>query len=554
MIRTRAIIQKLSYDDLVKRGIIPDLFSFIEQSETTVAIKRYPPFVYCNKEGSKFSFFGVLMDYIIRAGLRINLKQKVEIETDPITNIIQTSPDENIPNIVESLTNYETSNNINDIIRDALVLTSTLFGKSIYSHEEIQKYIPCLVNIIKDIVAKWNSYGVYLDGIIRFNTEYSYGTFSGHPDIVVNKCVLDVKTTGSFRKMAKESCLQVLAYYALMKPTTPTLQYVGFLFPLQRDIAIYDVSNWDASEYLHILSIEADKLAVFHNDAVILYVDDMNMLIEQLTAMGFNIPHEINHTPINNYKIGHHIRKGRNIATSLRNYVSNQSNYPCQMFLANPRTGKRNANTAKQLDGAAQIIKETGLQYFTHAAYVINLCANECDNGDYWQQRYLNEDLAFTVAMGGKGVVVHTGARKHLSEKDSLQIMEYMVRTALSYATEECPLLLETPSGEGTEVVTKIEELGQFFYRFSADEKKKLGICVDTCHIFSANYDPLQYLQHWEKYCPVPIKLVHFNDSRESAGSHKDRHAFPGTGYIGIEKMTAIAAWCHERLIPMIIE
>lgn len=64
----------------------------------------------------------------------------------------------------------------------------------------------------------------------------------------------------------------------------------------------------------------------------------------------------------------------------------------------------------------------------------------------------LNEDLANTVAVGGEGVVVHTGARKHLSEAEGLYIMEYMVRTALPNATETCPLILETPCNEGTEV------------------------------------------------------------------------------------------------------
>src|SRR5207244_1002433 len=161
------------------------------------------------------------------------------------------------------------------------------------------------------------------------------------------------------------------------------------------------------------------------------------------------------------------------------------------------RTGKCNTKTAKQILEAAKVIKETSLQYFTHTAYVINLCSNQCDNDNYWQQACLNEDLAFTVAMGGKGVVVHTGARKELSEVDGINIMEHMVRTALPYTTEDCPLLLETPCNEGTEVCGKIEDLGTFFYRFNNEERKKLGICIDTCHCFAAGYDPLEYLQHW---------------------------------------------------------
>src|SRR3990170_3091728 len=79
MIRTRAIIQHLSYDILAKQGVIPDLVSVVAKAPT----KRYPPFVY---KGAEFAQFGVIMDYIVRAGLRINLRQPVELGNDPTAN------------------------------------------------------------------------------------------------------------------------------------------------------------------------------------------------------------------------------------------------------------------------------------------------------------------------------------------------------------------------------------------------------------------------------------------------------------------------------------
>lgn len=524
MIRTRAIIERLSYDDLVKQGLIPDLHQLIGQSPTVVATKRYPPFVYKVKD---FAFFGMLLDYIIRAGLRVNLPQKIDLGTDPNTEFIQTLPDDKMLEMMTHLSTYETSKNMHDIARTSLELTSTLYGHKSYNFEDIQAYVPTLVNIMKELVAKWNIFGTYLNGTIRFNTEYIHKSFAGHPDIVTDQCVLDIKTTGSFPKMAKEACLQVLSYYALMKQTIPTIQYVGFVLPMQRDVAIYNMGNWDPSGFLQLLSNEADKLATtvtpvtpttgntLPQGAIIIDVDDdgnidFEGLTRQLTGMHLHdIPFDEREeltqalmtalaeevTKIPRVRIGGHIAKGKNIATTLRECATACPNTPCQMFLTNPRTGKKDAKTAGQIASAAEVIKETGLQYFTHAPYVINLCANQCDNkGDYWQQRMLNEDLAYTVAMGGKGVVVHTGARKHLSEADALYIIEYMVRTALPYATESCPLLLETPCNEGTEVCGQIQDLGNFFYRFNPEERKKLGVCVDTCHVFAAGYDPLAYL------------------------------------------------------------
>ena len=591
MIRTCAIIKNLSYDNLVKQNIIPDLMPLINQFHAAIATKRYSPFVY--KADDAFAFFGMFMDYAIRAGLRINLTQPVELGVDPSVPFIQTLPDDKMLNIMEQLSLYETSKNINDTTHASHILTSTLFNRDPFTHGDIQSYVPTMVNIIKEIVAKWNTYISYLGGTVKFNTEYSYKTFAGHPDIVIgDTTVLDIKTTGSFPKMAKISCLQVLAYYALMKPTHPNIQYVGFLLPMQRDIILCNLGTWDPSRYLELLASESSKLSNLETTIYIEVDDDGQIDMDRLTtqlntmnvspddmitiqnAIGNPLDHNATGTPLikglpNNkmicptmtlgrlmhkYSIGYHLLKGKGISTSLRECATHAPDFPCQMFLRNTRSGKQNVATPQDAMSIAQLIKDSGLKYFTHAAYVINLCANANDNGDYWAQRYLNEDLTLTAAMGGRGVVVHTGARKHLPVDEATYIMEYMVRTALSYATEHCPLLLETPCGEGTEIVTKIEELGSFFFRFTPEERKKLGICVDICHVHASGYDPLEYLQHWEKHCQTPIRLIHFNDSMGEQGCCVDRHAAPGSGHIGMEKMTAVAEWCHTRNIPMIRE
>lgn len=177
MIRTRAIIERLSYDDLVKQGLIPDLHQLIGQSPKVVATKRYPPFVYSNKNEDKFAFFGMLLDYIIRAGLRVNLTQKIDLGTDPNSEFIQTLPDDKMLEMMTHLNTYETSKNMHDIARTSLELTSTLYGHKSYNFDDIQAYVPTLVNIMKELVAKWNIFGTYLNGTIRFNTESIYNNF-----------------------------------------------------------------------------------------------------------------------------------------------------------------------------------------------------------------------------------------------------------------------------------------------------------------------------------------------------------------------------------------
>lgn len=528
MLRTRFIIQNLSYDDLVNNHTIPDIFPLVKSPT-----KKYPPFVYRTKD---FSFFGVIADFIIRAGLRINLRQQVNIGIEPFVESIPQLSDELMLLIIHSLNTYQTSTNLNDIVDASYYLA----GPTSISLSDIRSHVPCYVNIIKDIISKWSEYSHYLSGDVYFNASYDNGVFEGHPDIVIlgkdHSTVLDIKNSSSFTKMSKESILQVLSYFALMKSTVPNIRFVGFVLPMQRDILLYDLSNWDSSPFLKVLTQNANNLNS---------VDTLSQLLFSLNVS----------QPSTFYPIGSHISKGPNIVNSLRRFATQYPNHPCQMFLANPRTGKRSNKTATQAIAASSVISQHNISYFTHAPYVINLCSNNYDPiTGYWQQNILNEDLTLTVKMGGKGVVVHTGTTCGRDLTESLNIMEHMVRQALSFATEYCPLLLETPCGEGTEVLTQIEEFGMFFFRFTVEERMKLGVCIDTCHVYVAGYDPLSYLKHWEQYCQTPIKLVHYNDSATVKGSCCDRHAPPGKGHIGKDTMDSIAQWCHERSIPMVCE
>lgn len=513
MLHVRDIIESLSYDELVKSDIIPDVCVNLP----TIVNKRYPPFVYQIKD---FSSFGMIMDYIVRAGFRIWSNSKIDLGIEPLLS------EENVVNVSK----YEASNNLNEVLGAVTTLLQSEF-----TYENMKAYVPTMVNIIKELIDKWKQFG--FQETIYYNTEFPYENIFGHPDFVTDSCVLDIKTTASFSKMSKEACLQVLAYYSLIKLNNENIKYIGFILPLQREIVILDVSTWNSNRYLQVL------------------VSNQNNNVMDISSL-------INYLVLNDNKSGSHIAKGKNIAETLRNYSfynlpcqNREAIPPCQMFLRNPRTGKCDKNTSKQIVEAAKVIQETGLVYFTHAAYIINLCANSVDEkGDYWQQRILNEDIDYTVAMGGKGVVVHTGAMKHVIEDHALNVMEYMVRNALLHATVECPLLLETPCGEGTEVCTTIQSLGYFFYRFTPEERSKLGVCIDTCHVFVAGYDPLSYLKHWEEYVKIPIKLVHFNDSEGICGCRRDKHAIPGRGKIGMTKMSEISVWCNERGIPMVKE
>ena len=561
-IHVRDIISKLSYTSLVEQRIIPDVKSMLQPA--VLVSKRYPPFVYAGKD---FSFFGMYMDFVIRAGLRIKLQQTVHLGTEPVEHM--------------STHLYQNTTNMNDVASSSLQLVSAMYGTTPYSKEQMYSYVATTVNIMKELVAQWIVYQYYLQGTVRYNTVFTYKSIMGHPDIITDNCVLDIKTTASFGKMSSDACLQVLAYYALMKHNNVNVRYLGFVLPMQRLVVVYDMGNWHCDAYLQLLNSTAEGIinSTFQaglqafvdlpgNQKVTIGTNNTTLDISELEqlqqteyaelAMTLQLT-QLTPSYLNECRVGAHISKGTNLSKTLQNYVNSAPNRPCQLFLRNPRTGVCASKTVQQLAGARAIIDKYQLQCYIHAAYVINLCANECDgtgaNADYWQQRYLNEDLIFANKMGCRGVVVHTGNRLKLTEEAALSVMEHMIRNALPHATEYCPLLLETPCGEGTEVCTTIEELGNFLFRFTDEELKKIGLCVDTCHIYAKKYiRPLAYLQHWKRYGPVPIRLVHLNDSKDDCCSCVDHHAFPGVGRIGEVKMKEVAYWCEREGIPMVLE
>ena len=155
------------------------------------------------------------------------------------------------------------------------------------------------------------------------------------------------------------------------------------------------------------------------------------------------------------------------------------------------------------------------------------------------------------------GVVVHVGKAIGLTDQLATDYMKKAVREALVCASSACPLLIETPAGCGSEILCTAEELADFYLSFSVQERTRLGLCVDTCHVWAAGYLPLDYLIRLEELVgSVAIKLVHFNDSKDLRGSRTDNHHYyrePG-GMIGLDQLAMVAEWCGARSIDMVTE
>lgn len=358
-------------------------------------------------------------------------------------------------------------------------------------------------------------------GDLEYNVELQGNFIEGHPDIKTKTQIFEVKLTGQLKENWQYFLFQVFSYAAL----APETQDLYLVLPLQKHLWHFEVKNWKKKEaYKNFLEEAAKSLP-----------GKKETFVKGLALM------EV-------YRIGNHLQKLKLLPLTIQNFPSYTK--PYQIFLSNPQSTKVSI-PEEELMLTSTIIQTTHAKLFIHSPYIINLCYEPGTQEDY-HLTLLKKNLEYGVKVGAKGVVVHVGKSTDKPLEKALENMLHNIQAALEAATETCPLLLETPAGQGTEVLTKYEEFVDFV-RIINDPRLK--ICVDTCHIFACGHEPNEYMNNiLSSKDKSLLHLVHFNDSQSPCGSCVDRHAFIGTGEIGYEKMEKLAELCHTHGVPMLYE
>lgn len=209
-------------------------------------------------------------------------------------------------------------------------------------------------------------------------------------------------------------------------------------------------------------------------------------------------------------------------------------------------------------------LKELSMNVVIHASYTINI-AQEWSEYSWWITQLI-EEIKIADKISAKYIVIHLGKKLDLDDNTAMNNM-YSSLLYIHNQTKKLSikLLLETSSGQGSEMCTTITSLSVLMNKFlnSPNEliKNRFGVCVDTCHIFSAGYainnkdETIKYINEFEEKIKISnIKLLHLNDSKNGVGSNVDRHENINNGYIGITGLEPIIKLCFKLNIPIILE
>ena len=225
-------------------------------------------------------------------------------------------------------------------------------------------------------------------------------------------------------------------------------------------------------------------------------------------------------------------------------------------FTRNPRGGKTKPVIREDVDALLlHLKKECFGPLVAHGSYTMNLCsAKEETRANGWDM--LAKDLERMELFPGNYYNFHPGAHTGQGVEAGIHQISAALNRVMNPGMTTT-VLLETMAGKGSEIGGTFEELREIMDR--AECKEKIGVCFDTCHTWDAGYDIVNdldgVLQHFDDVIGLSrLKAVHFNDSKNERGSHKDRHEKLGQGFLGMDAMKRIAL--HPKLagLPFILE
>lgn len=227
-----------------------------------------------------------------------------------------------------------------------------------------------------------------------------------------------------------------------------------------------------------------------------------------------------------------------------------------QFFTRNPRGGSAKAIDPADAEALNTLCREN--QFGTlvaHAPYTLNPCSSDAKVRDF-AYRCFAEDLARMEAFPNQVYNFHPGSHTGQGIETGIRLTAELLNDVLTQE-QSTTVLIETMSGGGSEIGGRFEQIANLLSRIQRQEK--MGVCLDTCHIFAAGYDVKNdldgVLAQFDQIIGLKwLRALHLNDSLFDLGGGKDRHARIGEGFIGLDAMRKVAHHPAFAGLPMILE
>lgn len=227
-----------------------------------------------------------------------------------------------------------------------------------------------------------------------------------------------------------------------------------------------------------------------------------------------------------------------------------------QFFTRNPRGGSVKPLDMADVEAFLAFSQEKSFgPLLAHAPYTMNLCAAKPELREF-ARRTIKEDLSRLELLPNVMLNFHPGSHVKQGAETGIALIADALDDILS-GGGKTPVLLETMAGKGSEVGRSFEELRAIIDR--TEQKERLGVCLDTCHVYDGGYDILQdldgVLTEFDRIIGLErLRAIHLNDSKNPFASHKDRHEKIGEGSLGLEGLTRVINHPKLRELPFYLE
>ena len=256
--------------------------------------------------------------------------------------------------------------------------------------------------------------------------------------------------------------------------------------------------------------------------------------------------------------LGSHVgfKKDEQLLESLKEALSYGAN-TFMFYTGAPQNTVRYPINEEKRDEALLMMRKHDIDYskvVVHAPYIINL-ANDDEVKFNFSVQFLKEEVARCNTLKIKKLVLHPGSHVGLGIERGIESIIRGLNLILD-GKYDVTILLETMAGKGSEVGSRLEEIKKIID--GVNDKKHIGVCIDTCHLSDAGYDLRdfdKFLEEFDKIIGVDkIGCVHVNDSKNAFGSHKDRHENIGFGEVGFDILMNIIFNKRLEDVPKILE